>query len=66
MKSMYLFLGGAVVGAVAALLLAPESGEDTRARIKALLRKKVSEVTDNENELSVIMQQISSDLEEGK
>lgn len=66
MKSIYLFLGGAVVGAVAALLLAPESGEDTRARIKALLRKKVSEVTDDENELSVIMQQISSDLEEGK
>lgn len=66
MKSMYLFLGGAVVGAVAALLLAPESGEDTRARIKALLRKKVGEVTDDENELSVIMQQISSDLEEGK
>ncbi|MDO5395597.1 MAG: YtxH domain-containing protein [Bacteroidales bacterium] len=66
MKSIYLFLGGAVVGAVAALLLAPESGEDTRARIKALLRKKVGEVTDDENELSVIMQQISSDLEEGK
>ena len=37
---LYAFLGGAVVGAGAAMLFAPEKGEDVRARIKALLRRK--------------------------
>ena len=37
MKSLnllYAFLGGAIVGAGAALLFAPEKGEDTRQKIK--------------------------------
>ena len=38
MKTLLSFLGGAAVGAVAALLLAPEKGEDLRARIAARLR----------------------------
>ncbi|MCI1720467.1 MAG: YtxH domain-containing protein [Bacteroidales bacterium] len=29
------FVGGAILGAVAAILLAPDSGENTRAKIKA-------------------------------
>lgn len=34
------FLGGAIVGAGVALLLAPEKGEDLRNRIAEILRKK--------------------------
>lgn len=37
---LYAFLGGAIVGAGAALLFAPEKGEELRSRIKELLRKK--------------------------
>lgn len=37
---LYAFLGGAIVGAGAALLFAPEKGEELRAQIKELLRKK--------------------------
>ena len=39
---LYAFIGGAIVGAGAAVLFAPEKGEDIRARIADLLRKKVS------------------------
>ncbi len=34
------FIGGAAVGAIVALLLAPEKGEDTRARISNYLKEK--------------------------
>lgn len=34
------FLGGAFLGAIIALLLAPESGDDTREKIKARLAEK--------------------------
>lgn len=40
MKALYAFLGGAVIGVGAAMLLAPEKGEDVRCRIKHLLNKK--------------------------
>ncbi len=33
-KSMLCFIAGAMAGAVATLLLAPDSGENTRAKIK--------------------------------
>ncbi len=36
---LFAFLGGAVVGAGAALLFTPEKGEDLRAQIKSLCRK---------------------------
>ncbi len=32
--TFFAFIGGAIVGAAAALLLAPESGEETRKKIK--------------------------------
>lgn len=44
------FIGGAVVGAAAGLLLAPEKGEDTRAKIVAALRKKGISLSHNDME----------------
>ena len=42
------FLGGAIVGGAAALLFAPEKGEDIRARIANILRKKGIRISDSE------------------
>ncbi len=42
------FLGGAIVGAGAALLFAPEKGEDLRGKIKKCLCKKGMCCCDNE------------------
>jgi len=41
MRNFFSLLGGAVLGAVAALLLAPQSGEETRAKIRELLKEKM-------------------------
>lgn len=51
MKSMIIisaFLGGAIVGAGAALLLAPEKGEELRTRICRILRKNGIKISDDE------------------
>jgi len=37
---LFAFLGGAAIGAVIALLLAPDSGKATRAKIDAKLKEK--------------------------
>lgn len=50
-KSMGLiaaFIGGALIGAGIALLYAPEKGVDTRAKIKALLKSKGIDFSDDE------------------
>ena len=50
MKSLtllYAFLG-AIVGAGAALLLAPEKGEDLRSRICRILRRNGIKISDDE------------------
>ena len=66
MKPAYLFLGGAAIGAIAALLLAPESGEDLRARRRSILQKKLDSATTSEDELAMIMEKISADLDDDK
>lgn len=50
---LYAFLGGAIVGAGAAILFAPEKGEDLRERIMKLLRRKGIKITDDEVDLLV-------------
>lgn len=62
MRQITLFLSGAAVGAIAALLLAPESGEDFRARLRSFLPKK--DGADNPDDLSIIMDKIASELDD--
>ena len=45
---LYAFLGGALVGAGAALLFAPEKGSDVRARIRKLIKRKGIDMSDDE------------------
>ncbi len=45
---LYAFLGGAIVGCGAALLFAPEKGEEVRNRITRILRKKGYKISDQE------------------
>lgn len=42
------FLGGAIVGCGAALLFAPEKGEDVRTKIAGILKKKGIKISDKE------------------
>lgn len=42
------FLGGAIVGCGAALLFAPEKGEELRERIVRLLKKRGIKISDSE------------------
>ncbi|MCH5238995.1 MAG: YtxH domain-containing protein [Muribaculaceae bacterium] len=45
---LYAFLGGAIVGCSAAILLAPEKGEDVRAKICNLIKRKGIKISDAE------------------
>ncbi|MBD5183933.1 MAG: YtxH domain-containing protein [Bacteroidales bacterium] len=42
------FLGGAIVGCGAALLFAPEKGEDVRTKLCNILKKKGIKISDKE------------------
>ena len=54
------FLGGAIVGAAAALLLAHEKGADTRARIKEILRKKG--IICSDSEIDELVEQLTTEI----
>lgn len=45
---LYAFLGGAIVGCGAALLFAPEKGEEVRNRIISILKRKGIKISDEE------------------
>lgn len=45
---LYAFLGGAIVGCTAAVLFAPEKGEDFRERIVKILKRKGIKISDEE------------------
>lgn len=59
---LYAFIGGAVVGAGAAMLFAPEKGENLRRRIKDMLRKKGIICT--ENEIDALVEQLTIEIGE--
>lgn len=60
------FLGGAAIGATLGILFAPEKGEDTRAKIAEILRKKGIQLSRNEMENLVdeIAAEMKSETEE--
>ncbi|MCH5225972.1 MAG: YtxH domain-containing protein [Muribaculaceae bacterium] len=45
---LYAFLGGAIVGCSAAILFAPEKGEDIREKICNLVKRKGIKISDAE------------------
>lgn len=45
---LYAFLGGAIVGCSAALLLAPEKGSEVRNKICDILKRKGIKISDSE------------------
>lgn len=45
---LYAFLGGAIVGCSAAILFAPEKGEDMRSRVVRILKRKGIKISDEE------------------
>lgn len=45
---LYAFLGGAIVGCGAAILFAPEKGEELRSRIIRILKRKGIKISDEE------------------
>lgn len=45
---LYAFIGGAIVGCGAALLFAPEKGEELRDRICKILKRKGIKISDAE------------------
>ncbi len=59
---LYAFLGGAIVGAGAALLLAPEKGEDTRRRIKDVLRQKG--ILCSDTEIDALVEQLTTEIDD--
>lgn len=59
---LYAFLGGAIVGAGAAMLFAPEKGEETRRRIKEILRKKGILCTDSE--IDLLVEQLTTEVDD--
>ena len=56
----FTFLGGAAVGAVAGLLLAPEKGSDLRERIAEALRKRGIRL--NRKDMDALVNDISEEL----
>ncbi len=58
----YAFLGGALVGAAAAILYAPEKGCELRRKLKETLQKKGILCT--ESEIDALVAQLTADLDD--
>ena len=56
------FLGGAILGAGAAILFAPEKGADLRSRITDLLRKKG--IICSQNEIDALVEQLTTEIDD--
>lgn len=59
---LYAFLGGAIVGAGAALLFAPEKGEDMREQIRQLLKKYGVCKSTKQEELEELVEEIAAEI----
>lgn len=57
------FLGGAIAGAVAGILLAPKSGEETRRELRGYARKAEEEVLEKAKEARAALDEM---IERGK
>lgn len=57
-------IGGALVGAATALLLAPQKGSDTRAAIRSYIRSHVPGI--KEGDLESLADQIAEEIKEVK
>ena len=65
MKALNIVLaivGGAIAGATVGLLLAPEKGEDIRARISEILRKKG--ILCSDNEIDALVEQLTTQIDD--
>ena len=56
------FLGGAAIGAALGILFAPEKGEDTRQKIKDILREKGINL--NRSEMDELADKIAAEVKE--
>ena len=56
------FLGGAAIGAACGILFAPEKGEDTRQKIKDILREKGIKL--NRSEMDELVDKIASEVKD--
>lgn len=59
---LFAFLGGAIVGAGAALLFAPQKGEDLRGQIKSLCRKYGVCKCHGEKEVDRLVNEIADEI----
>ena len=60
---LYAFIGGAVVGAGAALLFAPEKGEDLREEIRKYIQKYLGKSEEaNRQEIEELVDEIAAEI----
>lgn len=56
------FLGGAAIGAACGILFAPEKGEDTRQKIKDILREKGIKL--NHSDMDELVDKIAAEVKD--
>ena len=59
---LYAFIGGAIAGAGAALLFAPEKGDELRTRIAKMLRKKG--ILCSDSEIDALVEQLTTQIDD--